>query len=200
MRARWVHVGQLWTNGEPFLAVDAALRGAWHGYSNDDYDQVVALGWQNTSVPVGAGRAVLAGADGSSATTAGSRSLQRRQVWWRLCRPQVLTTRTYWPGRDCTPPPAGKEPAQQPVSHHAGSTCAQGRDGRVQPAIRQAALLTATSSNGVAAQTRPSLPTMRCLLTQRRRPLSGAEQPVLAWSLLSCGSFGSGIDPVALTV
>ena len=45
-----------------------------------------------------------------------------------------------------------------------------------------------------------SLPTMRCLLTQRRGRLSGAEQPVLARSLLSCGSFGSGIDPVALTV
>ena len=46
----------------------------------------------------------------------------------------------------------------------------------------------------------PKLPTMRCLLTQRRGRLSGAEQPVLARSLLSCGSFGSGIDPVALTV
>jgi hypothetical protein len=64
MRDPWVHVGRLWTNGEPFLAVDAALRGAWHGYSNDDYDQVTTLGWQDTSVPVGAGRAVLVGADG----------------------------------------------------------------------------------------------------------------------------------------
>ena len=64
MRDGWVHVGRLWTNGDPFLAVDAALRHAWHGYSNDDYDQVVLLGWQDTSVPVGAGRAVLAGADG----------------------------------------------------------------------------------------------------------------------------------------
>lgn len=64
MRDRWVHAGRLWTNGDPFLAVDAALRHAWHGYSNDDYDQVIPLGWQDTSVPVGAGRAVLAGADG----------------------------------------------------------------------------------------------------------------------------------------
>ena len=64
MRDGWVHVGRLWTNGDPFLAVDAALRHAWHGYSNDDYDQVVPLGWQDTSVPVGVGRAVLVGADG----------------------------------------------------------------------------------------------------------------------------------------
>jgi hypothetical protein len=59
----WVHVGRLWTDGGPFLAVDAALRGAWRGYSNDDYDQVTTLGWQITSVPVGTGRAALVGAD-----------------------------------------------------------------------------------------------------------------------------------------
>lgn len=29
MRDKWVHVGRPWTNGEQFLAVDAALRGAW---------------------------------------------------------------------------------------------------------------------------------------------------------------------------
>jgi hypothetical protein len=60
----WVHVGRLWTNGEPFLAVDAALRGAWQGRGNDDYDQVITLGWQVTSLPVGTGRAALVGADG----------------------------------------------------------------------------------------------------------------------------------------
>jgi len=64
MRDPWLHVGRLWTNGEPFLAVDAALRGDWQGYSNDDFDQVITLGWQDTSVPVGTGRAALVGADG----------------------------------------------------------------------------------------------------------------------------------------
>jgi hypothetical protein len=64
MRDPWIHVGRLWTNGEPYLAVDAALRDAWHGYSNDDYDQVIALGWQGTSVPAGTGRAVIVGGDG----------------------------------------------------------------------------------------------------------------------------------------
>jgi hypothetical protein len=64
MRDEWVHVGRLWTNGEPFLAVDAALRHAWHGFSNDAYAQVIPLGWPDTSIPVGSGRAVLVGADG----------------------------------------------------------------------------------------------------------------------------------------
>src|ERR1700722_8404076 len=43
MRDRWVHVGRLWTNGDPFLAVDAALRYAWHGYSNADYHPAIPL-------------------------------------------------------------------------------------------------------------------------------------------------------------
>jgi hypothetical protein len=65
MRGSWAHIGRLWTNGEPFLAVDAALRDAWHGFSNDDeFDQLVELGPENTSIPVGAGRAVLVGGDG----------------------------------------------------------------------------------------------------------------------------------------
>jgi hypothetical protein len=64
MRDRWIHVGRLWTNGEPFLAVDAAFRDAWQGFSNAEFDQVVGLGPQHTSIPVGAGRAVVVGGDG----------------------------------------------------------------------------------------------------------------------------------------
>lgn len=64
VRDPWMHVGRLWTNGEPFLAVDAALRDAWQGFSNDEFDQVVGLGPQDTGIPVGAGRAVLVGGDG----------------------------------------------------------------------------------------------------------------------------------------
>jgi hypothetical protein len=61
----WEHIGRLWTNGDPFLAVDAALRSAWHGFSNDDYDLVATLSpEEDTSVPVGAGRGILVGADG----------------------------------------------------------------------------------------------------------------------------------------
>ncbi|WP_433174730.1 hypothetical protein [Actinoallomurus sp. CA-150999] len=64
MQDSWAHVGRLWTNGEPYLAVDAALRDAWHGFSKDEFDQVVELGWQDTSIPVGVGRAVIVGGDG----------------------------------------------------------------------------------------------------------------------------------------
>jgi hypothetical protein len=64
MNDPWIHVGRLWTNGEPFLAVGAALRDAWQGFSNDEFDQVVELGPQDTSIPVGAGRAVVVGGDG----------------------------------------------------------------------------------------------------------------------------------------
>jgi hypothetical protein len=67
MRDPWVHVGRLWTNGETFLAVDAALRGAWHGASNEDFEEVIldAIEQQDTSIPVGTGRALLVGADGA---------------------------------------------------------------------------------------------------------------------------------------
>lgn len=68
----WLHVGRLWTNGGPFLAAGAALRAAWQGFSNDEFGQVAELGPQETNIPVGAGRAVLAAGTGLSATTAGS--------------------------------------------------------------------------------------------------------------------------------
>jgi hypothetical protein len=65
MHGPWEHIGRLWTNGDPFLAVDAVLRSAWHGFSNDAYDLVVTLSLEEaTSVPVGAGRGLLVGADG----------------------------------------------------------------------------------------------------------------------------------------
>ncbi|MCW6003472.1 hypothetical protein K1W54_02580 [Micromonospora sp. CPCC 205371] len=62
----WVHVGRLWTNGEPFLAMDAVLREGWRGGSDEDLYEVriVGLGPEVTSIPVGAGAAVLVGGDG----------------------------------------------------------------------------------------------------------------------------------------
>jgi hypothetical protein len=61
----WTHVGRLWTNGDPYLAVDSARRGSWLGYSNDAYfEQVIPLALeQATSIPVGDGTAALVGAD-----------------------------------------------------------------------------------------------------------------------------------------
>ncbi|MFG2014679.1 hypothetical protein [Actinomadura geliboluensis] len=64
MQDSWVHVGRLWTNGEPFLALDAALRGGWHGSSDDEFDRIVELGPQETSILVGSERAALVGGDG----------------------------------------------------------------------------------------------------------------------------------------
>ena len=62
----WVHVGRLWTNGEPFLALDAALREGWRGGSDEDlYEEcIVGLGPDVTSLPVGSGAAVVVGGDG----------------------------------------------------------------------------------------------------------------------------------------
>jgi hypothetical protein len=47
------YVAQVPDPRDPLLAVDAALRDAWHGFSKSKYDQVVRLGWQDTSIPVG---------------------------------------------------------------------------------------------------------------------------------------------------
>jgi hypothetical protein len=93
----WVHVGRLWTNGEPFLAVDAVLRDAWHGFSNNDYDQVVTLGQEDTSVPVGTRRGFLVGADGVVRDDSWMEVSRQSQASWRFCRPQALTTGTSWP-------------------------------------------------------------------------------------------------------
>ena len=38
----WVHIGRLWTNGEPYLAVDAELRMAWRGWSDDYREALLA--------------------------------------------------------------------------------------------------------------------------------------------------------------
>ncbi|MEV0808947.1 hypothetical protein [Micromonospora sp. NPDC050200] len=64
MRGSWVHVGRLWTNGEPFLAIDAMRRSEWCGYSNDDFERVVDMAPEDTTISVGAGRAALVGGDG----------------------------------------------------------------------------------------------------------------------------------------
>ncbi|MFA1541823.1 hypothetical protein [Actinomadura monticuli] len=64
MSDSWVHVGRLWTNGEPFLALDAALREAWHGSSDDEFDRILGLGPEDTGILVGTERAALVGGDG----------------------------------------------------------------------------------------------------------------------------------------
>lgn len=63
MHDQWTHIGRLWTNGEPFLAVDAALRDAWQGFSNNEFGQITELGPHDASISAGAGRALIVGAD-----------------------------------------------------------------------------------------------------------------------------------------
>ncbi len=62
----WVHVGRLWTNGEPFLAMDAALRQQWRGGSDEDLfeDRIVGLGPEVSSIRVGTATALFVGGDG----------------------------------------------------------------------------------------------------------------------------------------
>ncbi|MFI5490667.1 hypothetical protein [Micromonospora echinaurantiaca] len=58
------YVGRLWTDGEPFLAIDAIGCGEWRGYSNDDFERVIDLAAEATTISVGAGTAALIGGDG----------------------------------------------------------------------------------------------------------------------------------------
>jgi hypothetical protein len=58
----WTHVGRVWSSGDPYLVIDATLRGGWHGTAGDRVEARV----HPTSVPVGPGRAaVVAGAEAS---------------------------------------------------------------------------------------------------------------------------------------
>jgi hypothetical protein len=60
MPPAWTHVGRFWSNGEPFLAMDADLLADWRGLSDQGYEALVPqLDYSLTSIPVGAGTAAL---------------------------------------------------------------------------------------------------------------------------------------------
>lgn len=62
---RWTHIGRLWTNGEPYLAMDSGIRHRWLGFSQDEYfDRIVELGPDETGIMVGEQLAAVIGADG----------------------------------------------------------------------------------------------------------------------------------------
>lgn len=64
MPRTWIHVGRCWTNGEPFLAMDADLLPLWRGSSDNVFEEVVVpLDQDVTSLPVGTGTAALIGTD-----------------------------------------------------------------------------------------------------------------------------------------
>lgn len=61
----WTHIGRLWTNGEPYLAVDSALRHRWLGSSDDEYfDRIVDLAPEETSILLSDQAAAVVGGDG----------------------------------------------------------------------------------------------------------------------------------------
>ncbi|MFB9415962.1 hypothetical protein [Dactylosporangium matsuzakiense] len=65
MEDGWAYIGRLWTNGEPYLAVDSGIRHRWQGFSQDEYfDRIVALGPEETGVLIGDQMAAVVGADG----------------------------------------------------------------------------------------------------------------------------------------
>ena len=64
MPRSWIHVGRCWSNGEPFLAMDADLLPQWRGSSDGVFEEVVVdLDQEVTSLPVGAGTAALIATD-----------------------------------------------------------------------------------------------------------------------------------------
>ena len=60
----WAHVGRVWTSGEPFLVLDASLLAAWRG-SEEQFEEVVSLGWEVATVRVGNGVAGIVATDGT---------------------------------------------------------------------------------------------------------------------------------------
>ena len=60
----WTHVGRVWTSGEPFLVLDASLLAAWRG-SEEQFEEVVSLGWEVATVRVGSGVAGIVATDGT---------------------------------------------------------------------------------------------------------------------------------------
>jgi len=60
-----VHLGRLWTNGEPYLALDSIHVPAWRGFTDDTYNTlVVPLPYTESAVTFEAGRAGVVGTDG----------------------------------------------------------------------------------------------------------------------------------------
>jgi hypothetical protein len=61
----WTHIGRLWSNGEPYLAVDSELRHRWLGSSDDEYfDRIVDLSPEETRILLGDEAAAVVGGDG----------------------------------------------------------------------------------------------------------------------------------------
>jgi hypothetical protein len=55
----WIHIGRVWTNGEPLLAMDSGLVDAWD--SDERFDELVDLRSEATRIPIGGGFAGIIG-------------------------------------------------------------------------------------------------------------------------------------------
>ncbi|MEV4624353.1 hypothetical protein AB0J74_37310 [Asanoa sp. NPDC049573] len=60
----WRHVGRVYTNGQQFLVLDVRLLRAWRA-TDEQVDELVELGQQVTTLPVGGGVAGIVAVDGS---------------------------------------------------------------------------------------------------------------------------------------
>lgn len=60
MTSRWEHVGRVWSNGGPYLVLDAGAALAWRGGTGDDVERLFGRPEQE-SLPVGGGTAVVVG-------------------------------------------------------------------------------------------------------------------------------------------
>ena len=58
----WTHLGRVWTNGEPLLAVDAGQAAAWR---SDRFPELIDLGVDAVLIPVGDGIAAIIRGDGT---------------------------------------------------------------------------------------------------------------------------------------
>jgi hypothetical protein len=65
MENGWTHIGRLWANGEPYIAVDFGIRHRWLGFSQDEhFDRIVNLGPDEAGIMFGEQMAAVVGADG----------------------------------------------------------------------------------------------------------------------------------------
>ena len=59
-----MHVGSLWTNGEPYLAMDSVLLPQWRGWSDDSYNTlIVPLSQEHNTIVIGDRAVAVVGAD-----------------------------------------------------------------------------------------------------------------------------------------
>ena len=79
MPRTWTHVGRCWTNGEPFLVLDADLLPHWRGASDNAYEALVPdLAYDRTIPPSSPPRWPI-----PPTTTSGAIPSRCRAVAWR---------------------------------------------------------------------------------------------------------------------